>query len=102
MTELTGLPTPTINWESNNLPETWRKFQTTVKLMFRGPLRDNEENSSDISLSLYRRKGREIYNMWSDITPDERDRLSPHFERFSKDVQSRINSVFVRYKLRRT
>lgn len=43
MAELTGLSTVTMNWESNNLPETWQKFQTTVEFMFRGPLRDKEE-----------------------------------------------------------
>ena len=43
MAELTGVPIPSIDWNSNNLPETLRKFKRTCEFIFNGPLSDKDE-----------------------------------------------------------
>ena len=53
MAEPTGVPTLGMDWENSNLPETWNKFDTTVKLIFRGPLRDKEEDTQVTYLLLW-------------------------------------------------
>ena len=36
-------PTPVMNWDAQNLPECWKKFQDHVELMFTGPLASSSE-----------------------------------------------------------
>ena len=40
---LSGITPPNMNWDSNNLPTTWEKFERNVKLIFSGPLKEKEE-----------------------------------------------------------
>lgn len=44
MAELAGLPLSHMQRENSNLPETWQKFQLTLKLVFQGLLRNKEES----------------------------------------------------------
>lgn len=46
--DLTGVPTPKMDWEASNLPEQWKKFRTHVDLIFKGPL---EEKSEEIKVT---------------------------------------------------
>ena len=34
---------PQMDWESQNLPETWKKFKEHAELMFSGPLAEKSE-----------------------------------------------------------
>ena len=38
--ELTGIPTPKIDWNSSNLVEQWKQFKEHINLIFSGPLTD--------------------------------------------------------------
>lgn len=42
--ELAGLPASHMQRENSNLPETWQKFQLTLKLVFQGLLRNKEQS----------------------------------------------------------
>ena len=42
--ELTGIPTPKIDWNASNLVEQWKQFQEHVSLIFSGPLTGKEES----------------------------------------------------------
>ena len=41
--DLSGIRTPKFDWESLNLPEQWRKFESHVELIFDGPLKEKSE-----------------------------------------------------------
>ena len=78
MADLSGLPIPKMDWESSNLPETWRKFQRTVELMFKGPLSAKEEEIHVTYLLLWvGEKGREIADTWTDMSADDKKQLAP-------------------------
>lgn len=44
MADLSGIPTSSMDWESSNLPESWKKFVCHVNLIFQGPLKDKDED----------------------------------------------------------
>ncbi|KAK3107010.1 hypothetical protein FSP39_004902 [Pinctada imbricata] len=99
MADLSGLPIPKMDWENSNLPETWRKFQSTVELMFKGPLSAKEEEIHVTYLLLWvGEKGREIADTWTDMSADDKKQLAPHYERFKNHVQPKLNPIFARYK----
>ena len=41
--DLSGIPTPHMDWESNNLPASWKKFKQHCELIFAGPLKQKSE-----------------------------------------------------------
>lgn len=43
-------------------------------------------------------RGREIYATWTDITADDKKKLEPHYDRFKRYVQPKLNPIFARYK----
>ena len=49
--DMTGVPTPKIDWESTNLPGQWKKFHLHVELIFKGPLHEKDEEIKVIKLS---------------------------------------------------
>ena len=99
MSDLTGLPIPRMDWDNTNLPETWRKFQSTVELMFQGPLQPKDEAIKVSYLLLWvGERGREIADTWTDISEEDKKKLAPHYERFRKHVQPKLNPIFSRYK----
>ena len=70
---LTGAPTPKIDWESTNLHEQWKKIYSHVKLIFTGPLHEKDEEIKVTYLLLWvGDKDREIINTWFDMTADDR------------------------------
>ena len=97
--EHVGLPIPRMDWDNTNLLETWRKFQSTVELMFQGPLQPKDEAIKVSYLLLWvGERGREIADTWTDISEEDKKKLAPHYERFRKHVQPKLNPIFSRYK----
>jgi hypothetical protein len=47
---LTGR-TPSLNWESGDLPGAWKSFKTHCDFMFQGPLKKKEADEKDLSWS---------------------------------------------------
>lgn len=97
--DLTGVPTPKMDWEASNLPEQWKKFRTHVDLIFKGPLEEKSEEIKVTYLLLWvGDKGREIYNTWTGMTNDEKKKLEPHYKRYLAHVQPKLNPIFARFK----
>ena len=97
--DLTGVPTPKIDWESMNLPEQWKKFHSHVELIFKGPLHEKDEEIKVTYLLLWvGDKGREISNTWANMTADDRKKLEPHYKRFKDHVQPKLNPILARFK----
>ncbi|XP_021361397.1 uncharacterized protein K02A2.6-like [Mizuhopecten yessoensis] len=101
--DLSGIPTPKIDWEASNLPEQWRKFQSHVRLIFDGPLADKAEEIKVNYLLLWiGDKGREIRNTWTDLDTEEnaeaRKKLQTLYDRYQAYVQPKLNPIFARYK----
>ena len=97
--DLSGIPTPVMNWEASNLPEAWKKFQQHVELVFNGPLEKKSEKAKCTYLLLWiGEKGRDIFNTWSDVSEEERHKLATYYVRFKAHIQPKLNSIFARYK----
>ena len=70
--DLNGIPQPQMNWESTNLPETWKKFQQHVRLILDGPLGEKDEKVKITYLLLWvGEKGRDIFS-----SPDPKGHVS--------------------------
>ena len=96
--DLTGIPYPTIDFNSSNLPEAWSKFQQHVQLMFKGPLKAKSEDEQVSYLQLWLGdKGREIHGNFT-FTEAEKDKLEPIYSKFKDYAQPKLNPIFARYK----
>ena len=94
-----GVPAPKMDWEGSNLPENWKKFQAHVELIFKGPLKEKDEEIKVTYLLLWvGDKGREIRNTWTDLSVDDAKKLEPHYTRFKAHVQPKLNPIFARFK----
>lgn len=82
MAELTGIPIPSIDWKSNNLPETFRKFRQTCDFIFNGPLHEKSEEVKVRYLMLWvGEDGSDIREGWA-LTDAQTKRLDVHWEKF--------------------
>ena len=96
--DLTGIPTPKMDWDSTNLPEAWKKFQH-VQLIFDGPLKDKDEEIKCKYLLLWvGDKGRDVFNTWPELSAEQAKTLNVYFNKFKSYVQPKLNPVFARYK----
>ena len=89
---------PHMNWESQNLPEQWKKFEAHVKLMFSGPLAEKTEIVKISYLLIWvGEKGRDIRSTWT-LSDAEAKLLKTYFEKYTEHVTPKSNEVFSRYK----
>lgn len=96
--DISGVPSPHMDWDAKNLPEAWRKFKLHVGLMFSGPLkRKGEDERCSYLLLWVGEKGRDIYNTWT-LTEDERKTLNAYYDRYEAYVMPKTNFIFSRYK----
>ncbi|KAK2560683.1 hypothetical protein P5673_016445 [Acropora cervicornis] len=71
--DLVGVQSPQKDWESENLPERWKRFREHVELMFSGPLATKKEEEKCSYLLIWcGERGRDIANTWSNVTGDHR------------------------------
>ena len=92
---------PRINWESNNLVETWKRFKQHAELMFSGPLKDKSEAEKCSYLLIWvGEKGRDIFNTWPELVDEDRDKLQlkPIYTRFEGHIAPKSNPIFARFK----
>ena len=96
--DLTGVPTPRMDWNSVNQLETFKKFRQQVELIFAGPLKEKEEDVQVTYLLLWiGDKGRDIYKTLS-LTTEQRGSVESILDIFQAHVQPTSNPVFSRYK----
>ena len=99
ITMATLAPCPVMNWEAQNLHDSWRKFKQHVELTFAGPLKSKSEAEKVNYLLIWvGEKGRDVYNTWTDLTDDQRKKLATYYNRFETHVKPKHNTVFARYK----
>ena len=97
--DLIGVQSPQMDWDTENLPEHWKRFRQHVKLMFNGPLAAKKEEEKCSYLLIWcGEKGWDIANTWSDVTEDDKKKLKTYFERIANHVEPKCNSVFPCYK----
>ena len=90
--------TPKFNWESGDLPTTWKSFRQHAEFMFNGPLKKKTEEEKCNYLMLWiGEKGRDVYSTWT-LTADERKSLEVLYEKFKSYVEPKSNVLFSRYK----
>ena len=93
-----GTAAPRMDWESLDLPATWRSFKQHVEFTFGGPLKKkSEEEKCNYLMIWVGEKGRDVFNTWT-IPDEDRGKLKTYFDRFEAHVQPKSNTVFMRYK----
>ena len=86
--DLVGVQCPQMDWEAENLPERWRRFQQHVELIFNGPLSSKKEEKKCSYLLIWcGEKGRDIVNTWSGISEEDKKKLTTYFERIEALVE---------------
>ena len=89
---------PSMNWESNDLTNAWKTFSTHVDFMFKGPLKEKEEEERCAYLMIWvGERGREVYGTW-DLTEDQKKSINYLKTKFEEYVKPKTNTVFNRYK----
>ena len=100
MAELTGLPTPHMDWSSTDAPQALKNFKNLCKLYFSGPLKDKSEEEQVSYLLIWSgEEGIELVSMWT-LTAEDKKKLSTYWEKFQEYVAPRSNFRLARYKLR--
>ena len=102
MTEVTGVPIPTIDWYSGNLPETLRKFKRTCEYIFNGPLAAKDEAVTVQCLMLclwVSEDGRDIRDGWA-LTEANSKILASHWRGFENYAKPKSSFRVSRFQLR--
>ena len=93
------VPSPMMNWNSENLPDAWKRFRQHADLMFSGPLLSESEAEKVSYLLIWvGEKGRDIHNTFSNITEQNRDKLETYYTNYEQYVTPKSNKVFARFK----
>ncbi|KAL3866981.1 hypothetical protein ACJMK2_044224 [Sinanodonta woodiana] len=96
--DLSGVPTPTMDWENSNLTTSWAKFQQHCELIFNGPMsRRSDAVKANYILLWVGDKGRDIFNTWT-LTEDDKKDPTVIFTKFKHHVQPKLNPVFAQFK----
>ena len=89
---------PSMNWDSQNLPEQWKKFEAHAQLMFSGPLAEKSEIIKISYLLIWvGEKGRDIRSTWN-LSEAEAKLLKTYYDKYKAHVTPQSNEVFARYK----
>ncbi len=100
MAETYGLPTPSIDWNSQDAPNAFRKFKNLCELMFEGPLADKTEAVKIRYLLIWAgEEGQELASTWK-LTNEEKKLLETYWTKFEQYVKPKSNFRLARYKLR--
>ena len=99
MTELIGVPIPSLDWKAQNLPEVFRKFKQTCEFIFSGPLAEKSEEVKVQYLMLWvGEEGRDIREGWN-LSAGDKKKLSVHWEKFESYTRPKSNFRVARFQL---
>ena len=97
MVDLTGSPVPKFNW-ANASVSSWKKFETHVKVMVKGPLKGKSEDVHCAFLLLWLGEtGRYIFSAWN-LAPGEVDTLDGYLAKFKAHIEPIANPIVARCK----
>lgn len=95
---LSGLPTPTINWNAPDVALEFKNFKELCELYFNGPLVSLKEKQHLAYLMIWvGQEGRDIHRSWG-LPADST--LKVTLDRFEQYVKPKCNHRVARYKLR--
>ncbi|CAC5373014.1 unnamed protein product [Mytilus coruscus] len=90
--------TPCMNWDSGDLPGTWKAFKTHCEFMFQGPLKKKQGDEKCTYLMIWvGEKGRNVYSAW-DMSAEDQKKFDKYYENFEAYVKLKSNQVFSSYK----
>ncbi|CAC5425304.1 unnamed protein product [Mytilus coruscus] len=90
--------TPCMNWDSGDLPGTWKAFKTHCEFMFQGPLKKKQGDEKCAYLMIWvGEKGRNVYSTL-DMSAEDQKKLDKYYENFETYVKPKSNHVFSSYK----
>ena len=93
-----GFATPSLSWNSPNLPEAFRSFRQYSTLIFDGPFANRSEKEKVTYLLLrIGSHGRDIYDGWTRTTPDDKFKLHIVLKNFQRHIEPQVNSYLARY-----
>lgn len=91
-------PLPSLDWDTSNLVDNWKKFKQHVDLMFAGPLLEITEEQKIAYLLLWiGPKGRDIFNSYT-LDENLKKEIKGCYSIFEDYVKPKSNPVFARYK----
>ena len=100
MASLQGIPTPTIDWTSSGIAESYENFKETCELIFDGPLDGIDEKRKVNYLKLWcGKEGRSLIKTWQ-MSPADSVNLEKYWENFKDYVKPKSNFRVARFKLR--
>ena len=100
MANLQGITTPSIDWSSTSIDESFEDFKETCELIFEGPLADLEEKRKVNYLKLWSgSEGRSIIKTWQ-LSQEEAAKLDTYWKKYKDYVKPKSNFRIARYKLR--
>ena len=92
---MSGFSVPSMNWDSDNLPDTFASFRQYCELIFDGPYSSKSDSEKAAYLLLWiGSTGLEIYNGWTFSNDADRKVVTELFRRFETHVQPKSNSWF--------
>ena len=97
---MSGFSVPSMNWDSDNLPDTFASFRQYCELIFDGPYSSKSDSEKAAYLLLWiGSTGLEIYNGWTFSNDADRKVVTELFRRFETHVQPKSNSWLARFQL---
>ena len=89
---------PFMDWEKQDLEQSWKSFKQHVQFMFDGPLKKKDEEEKCAYLMLWvGEKGRSLFQTWK-LSADQRKKLDNYYTGFEAYVKPTSNTIYNRYK----
>ena len=89
---------PYMDWEKQDLEQSWKSFKQHVQFMFDGPLKKKDEEEKCAFLMLWvGEKGRSLFQTWN-LPADQKKLLDSYYNGFETYVKATSNTIYNRYK----
>ena len=93
MSELAGIKTPELDWQSTDLPTSYSEFCQYADLIFQGPFNNKDPKEKVTYLLLWMgQEGITIYKSWEEeLSEDDRKDYTKIMDRFKKHFEPKTN-----------
>ena len=95
-----GFATPSLNWETPDIPNAFRSFRQYCNLIFEGPYSAKSEKEKVTFLLLWTGRHRiDLYNSWTWNSPEDKHKLDAVWKKFSDHIEPKVNAYLARFQL---